>query len=90
MQHTRDMLEWLAWEADNAKDDIANDVAYEGGLKAKVIAGRLVAMERIAASIVRPAALPEVTDEPFRDPAERRRKNSEPQTPRTTDDSGTE
>lgn len=87
---TQDFLEWLLWEAANAKDLIAHDVVYDGGLKARILGGRLTAIEDIMRSTDRPAPLPPVPDEPFRDPAERKRKGSETHTARTTDDSGTE
>lgn len=87
---TQDFLAWLLDEAANAKDLIAHDVVYDGGLKAKILGGRLTAIEDILRSTDKPQALPAVPDEPFRDPAERKRKNSETHTARTSDDSGTE
>ena len=79
---TAAFLDWVDGEMDRAKDEIADDVIRNGGMKAKLIGGRLQALADIIESMHRPAELPTVPDEPFRDPAERRR----PRSPTHTED----
>lgn len=74
---TKAFLEWIEWEAAKAKDAIAAHVMEGKDGSARVLGGRLSALDSIAKSFEVPAELPEVVDEDFRDPAERRRPRSQ-------------
>ncbi len=70
---TKAFLAWLDHEAGLAKDNIAVHVMEGRQGSARVLAGRLSAIGDIVRSCEVPAPLPEVVDEEFHDPAERRR-----------------
>jgi hypothetical protein len=69
---TQAFLDWIDWEASKAKDAIATHVMEGRQGSARVLAGRLSALGEIARCCEVPAELPEVKEEVFHDPAERR------------------
>ena len=68
---TKLYLEWLEWEEGRCREAIVDAVAGDHDAHARILVGALKTLRNVKSAVFIPAALPEVEEDDYIDPATR-------------------